>query len=76
MPIPSPTPEEKKNKDGKQKFLARCFHALRDEKKPQAQKAAICLATWERAKKRKRAKGSNEPPTWEDDVQMNGFFIT
>lgn len=55
--------------------MQKCFHALRNENKPQSQKAAICLSIYERSKKKKETKGSNESPTWEDDVQMNGFFI-
>lgn len=43
MPIPKPRKGEDKNA-----FMGRCMGVLKDEKKPQDQKVAICFSQWKR----------------------------
>jgi hypothetical protein len=69
MPIPTPS-----EKEAKETFISRCMTSLKDEKRPNDQKLGICFSTWERAKKKKKAQGSTEPPVWED-VEKNGFTL-
>jgi len=45
--------------------------SLKDEKKPQEQKLAICFSTYKNAKKKKQSKGSMEEPRWEEQVVTN-----
>jgi len=63
MPIPKPAKE-----DSRDEFIEKCMHALKDEKRSQEQKLAICFSTWKNAKKRKKAQGSIEEPKWEEQV--------
>ena len=67
MPIPSP-----KGKEAQDKFVARCMESLKDEKKDQKQKLAICYSTWKRAKQ--NAKGAEEDINW-DDYANEPFII-
>lgn len=69
MPIPNKQKGEKE-----QAFISRCMSVLKDENKPQDVKLAICYSKLKDAKKKKKAKGSNEEPTW-DEVEKNGFVI-
>jgi len=65
--MPSVTPSEVKDgKEGKKHFLDKCFHALKEEGKPQEQRIAQCLNMWKQGVKKNRAKGSLEDPRWED----------
>ena len=66
MPIPSPKPNEKRDD-----FISRCMESLKDEKKSQKQKLAICYTTY----KRKKATKGGEEPTWEDAQKEPIVFI-
>ena len=74
MPIPSPSSSEKSSPDGKNKYIGRCMDFLKDENKPQNQKVAICESTYKRSKQKKVVKGSNEEPTWDEEV-INGVVL-
>jgi hypothetical protein len=74
MPIPKPNPSEK-GKKGRQKFVSRCMEAIKDDKRPQAQKLAICFTTYKNAKRRKVAKGSVEEPDWDVDFEDKNSVI-
>jgi hypothetical protein len=63
MPLPKPSPNAKES--SKNEFMQKCMHAIKDEKRPQDQKVAICLDIWRRRKK--SAKGS-EDLKWEEQV--------
>lgn len=71
MPLPSP-----KGKQSEQSFVSKCMAdpTMLKEYKDQKQRAAICYSQYKRAKKRKQAKGSQEEPQWEDQMN-NGFLI-
>jgi hypothetical protein len=75
MPIPVPNSLEKKDEEGRKKFISRCMHALRDENKPQDQKLGICFTTYKNAKKKKEAQGSSEPPIWEEEQESGPFIL-
>jgi hypothetical protein len=68
MPLPSPTGSGKK---AQQDFMEKCMHAMKDEKRPQDQKIAICMSTWRRRKKSKESKGDTSEPLWEEQVVKN-----
>ncbi len=64
MPIPKANPKE--SEKNKQAYLQKCFHALKDEKRPQNVKEAICLQSWERRKSKKKSKGCADcNPEWD-----------
>jgi hypothetical protein len=63
MPLPKPSPSSS-GKEAQQKFMQKCMHAIKDEKRPQDQKVAICMDIWRRRKK--SAKGSQEPE-WDEE---------
>jgi len=64
MPIPQPHKDEKQND-----YMGRCMHKLKDEKRPQDQKVAICLNTYRNPKK--KAKAEIEIDFTEDIKNMN-----
>ncbi len=66
MPIPGPSKGESRDD-----YIGKCMHALKDEKRPQEQKLAICFSTWKRAKQHKKSSGSIEEPQWKDQVFRN-----
>ena len=69
MPLPKPSPSSN-GKDSQQAFMEKRMHAMKDEKRPQDQKVAICMDIWRRRKK--KAKGStNEEPVWEEQIVEN-----
>ena len=74
MPLPKVTPEDKKSKDGFNNYMQKCMHVLKDEKRPQAQKVAMCISTYKTSKKKKEAKGDFSEPLWEDN-EINGFIV-
>lgn len=53
MPIPKPSEDEDKGA-----FMSRCMTVLKDEKKPNEQKVAICMTQWARAEASKKKKKS------------------
>lgn len=78
MPIPKPSSTEKKDKKGQQKFISRCMESLKDEFPNQKQRLAVCFDSYRKSKKKKKAKGSLEEPTWEEwqkENDKNGFLI-
>lgn len=76
MPLPSPrlsgdSPEKKSA------FISRCMgdSVMRKEWPKQENRAGVCYSIWERAVKKKRAKGSEEEPTWEEiqaEIEQSG----
>lgn len=77
--MPLPTPKNKdKNKDdksAKSEYMAKCVPLMKKEGKPHEQAIAICLTNYKKASERKKSKGSNEPPTWEDFNDAGNAFI-
>lgn len=72
MPLPKVRPNEKQ-KD----FISRCAgDKLMNKEYPDAkQRVAICYEIYRRALKKKRAKGSEEEPTWEEiqaEIEQSG----
>ena len=75
MPIPNPTSSEKSGKEGRQKFISRCMESLKNEKRDQNQKLAICFETYKQAKKKKESKGCFDcEPEWDELQIKNGGF--
>lgn len=75
MPVIKPTKIEKKDKNGKEKFISRCMESLKDEKRPQPQKLAMCFQAYKSAKQNKKSKGCSDcEPEWED-LDGNGYYI-
>ena len=73
--MPEVTPSQlKRGEEGKRDFLDKCFHATKQEGKPQEQRIAQCLSMWRQAVEEKRAKGSCEDPKWED-FEVGGFIL-
>lgn len=64
MPIP-----QKKDNESQNDYMGRCMHKLKDEKRPQDQKVAICLNTYRNPKK--KAKAEIEIDFTEDIKNMN-----
>jgi hypothetical protein len=64
MPIP-----QKKDNESQNDYMGRCMHKLKDEKRPQDQKVAICLNTYNTPKK--KAKAEIEIDFTEDIKNMN-----
>jgi hypothetical protein len=50
MPIP-----QKKDNESQNDYMGRCMNQLKDEKRPQDQKVAICLNTYRNPKKKAKA---------------------
>jgi hypothetical protein len=70
MPIPVPSPKQSRDE-----YISKCMHALKDEKRPQDQKIAICFSQWKKAKKKKKSKGSSEEPKWEEQSFEDGYTL-
>lgn len=63
--------------DTKESFLKKCFHATKQEGKPESQRVAQCLNMWKEAKKHKESKGCFDcMPCWEEFEKSGGFYIT
>lgn len=69
MPIPPPLEHQSRDE-----YIGKCMHALKDEKRPQNQKLAICFSQWKKAKN-KKSKGAVEDPKWEDQSFDGGIIL-
>jgi hypothetical protein len=70
MPLPKPPTDG--NKESEKKFMEKCMHVMKQEKRPHEQSIAICMSMLKRAKK--NAKGSEEDINW-DDYANEPFII-
>lgn len=63
MPIPKPRKNEEKDK-----FISRCAAdpTMNKEFPKNNVRLGLCFSQYRQAKKRQRAKGSKEEPTWEE----------
>lgn len=52
MPIPIPTPLEKRDKKGRNKFISRCMSDLNKDYPNNKQRAAICFKSYQNSKKK------------------------
>lgn len=68
-----PTPP--KNSESREKFLSRCIPYLIKEGKPNDQAAAICMSMYKEASKRKKSKGDESEPNWDDFEGENWIII-
>ncbi len=71
--MPSVLPSEK-GKKGQKHYLDRCFHALKEEGKPESQRIAQCLNMWKERWHAKKASGSTEPPDWSEH-EIGDFIL-
>ena len=69
MPLPNP------GNESRDKYIGKCMHAMKDEKRPQDQKIAICFSQWKKAKSKKKSKGSAEEPRWEEQSFEGGYTL-
>ena len=78
MPIPTPTTNEKSGTGtkGKSAFMKRCMSSevMKREFPNKDQHVAICLSQWKKRKKKKKAKGSQENPTWDECEYSDEIF--
>jgi hypothetical protein len=70
MPLPNPGKDQSKDE-----YISKCMHSMKNEKKPQDQKIAICFSQWKRAKSKKKSKGSVEEPRWEEQSFDEGYTL-
>jgi len=70
MPVPKPNPSE-----NEKIFISRCMESLKNDTNPQNVKLGICYSQLRKAKTKKKSKGSNEPPTWEESNDHGGAFV-
>jgi len=74
--MPDVTPEQiRDGEEGKKRFLKKCFHATKEEGKPEAQRIAQCLNMWKQAVKKHRAQGNYEDPDWDKENESGPFTI-
>ena len=56
MPIPTPTPSEKKDSTGEKSFIQRCMSDLSKDYPDNKQRAAICFKSYRDSKKKSSSK--------------------